>query len=121
VPAKVGYLIIDTADPDRVVPFWCSLLDVTVQTTFLDGGFVILTPAEGGVHIGFQRVPEVKSVKNRLHLDLDVPDLDAATAEIEGLGGRWLEPGNTRAFGDNMRWRLMADPEGNEFDLILGD
>ncbi len=50
--------------------------------------------------VGFQRVPEGKSGKNRLHLDLIVDDLDAATAEIETLGGRWLD-----------------DPDGNEFDI----
>ena len=42
--------------------------------------------------------------------------LDASTAEIEGLGGRWLEPGNTREL-EGFRWRCMADPEGNEFDI----
>jgi predicted enzyme related to lactoylglutathione lyase len=61
-------------------------------------------------------VPDDKSGKNRLHLDLIVDDLDSATAEIEGLGGRWLEPGQTREL-EGFRWRLMADPDGNEFDI----
>lgn len=51
-----------------------------------------------------------------MHLDLVVDDLDSATAEVEALGGRWLEPGNTRELGGFTR-RCMADPEGNEFDL----
>jgi predicted enzyme related to lactoylglutathione lyase len=51
-----------------------------------------------------------------LHLDLVVDDLDRAPAEVEGLGGRWLEPGRTREL-DGFRWRCMADPEGNEFDI----
>ena len=54
--------------------------------------------------------------KNRVHLDLVVDDLDQSTAEIEKLGGRWLEPGNTREL-EGFRWRCMADPEGNEFDI----
>ena len=45
-----------------------------------------------------------------------VDDLDQATAEIENLGGRWLEPGNTREL-EGFQWRCMADPEGNEFDI----
>jgi Glyoxalase-like domain len=45
-----------------------------------------------------------------------VEDLDAATAEIEALGGRWLEPGQTREL-EGFQWRLMADPDGNEFDI----
>jgi len=52
----------------------------------------------------------------REHLDLIVEDLEKATTEIESLGGRWLEPGNTREL-EGFRWRIMADPEGNEFDI----
>ena len=59
---------------------------------------------------------EAKSGKNRLHLDLVVENLDAVTAEVESLGGRWLEPGLTREL-EGFRWRIRADPEGNEFDL----
>ena len=66
--------------------------------------------------MGFQQVPDEKSGKNRLHLDLVVEDLDASTAEIESLGGRWLEPGHTHDL-EGFRWRRMADPEGNEFDI----
>ena len=76
----------------------------------------MLTPAKDGLVVGFQQVPDDKSGKNRLHLDLIVDDLDSATAEIEGLGGRWLEPGQTREL-EGFRWRLMADPDGNEFDI----
>ena len=77
---------------------------------------MILSPTAEGLTVGFQRVPEMKNGKNRVHLDLVVDDLDAATAEVEELGGRWLEPGNTREL-EGFRWRCMADPEGNEFDL----
>lgn len=116
MPASVGYLVIDTVDPARLTPFWCGLLEVQVATTIGDGTFVVLSRAKGGLIIGFQRVPEAKAGKNRLHLDLVVEDLEKATAEIESLGGRWLEPGNTREL-EGFRWRIMADPEGNEFDI----
>lgn len=114
--ASVGYLVIDTTDPQRLAPFWCALLDVQVEAEIGDGQFVILPGTKEGLTIGFQQVPDVKSGKNRLHLDMVVDDLDAATAEIETLGGRWLEPGRTREL-EGFRWRLMADPEGNEFDI----
>jgi predicted enzyme related to lactoylglutathione lyase len=116
MPAKVGYLVIDAADPERLAPFWCGLLAVSVDATIGDGEFLVLSPAEGGLTVGFQRVPEAKGGKNRLHLDLVVDDLDEATAEVEKLGGRWLEPGTTREL-EGFRWRCMADPEGNEFDI----
>jgi predicted enzyme related to lactoylglutathione lyase len=112
----VGYLVIDATDPERLAQFWCGLLDVRVDTTLGDGQFVVLSAAKDGLTVGFQRVGEEKAGKNRLHLDLIVEDLDEATAEIETLGGRWLEPGNTREL-EGFQWRGMADPEGNEFDI----
>jgi predicted enzyme related to lactoylglutathione lyase len=87
-----------------------------VETTIGDGQFVVLSAAKDGLTVGFQRVREGKAGKNRLHLDLIVGDLDQATAEVETLGGRWLEPGNTREL-EGFQWRCMADPEGNEFDI----
>ena len=95
--AKVGYLAIDTTDPEGVAPFWCTLLDV--DATIGDGAFVILSPTQEGLTVGFRRVPEAKAGKNRVHLDL-VVDEPGTTWELEGF-----------------RWRCMADPEGNEFDL----
>jgi predicted enzyme related to lactoylglutathione lyase len=116
MPASVGYLVIDTTDPALLTPFWCGLLDVEVETTIGDDQFVVLSPTKDGLTVGFQRVTDAKVGKNRLHLDLIVEDLDAATAEVEALGGRWIESGNTRDL-EGFRWRCMADPEGNEFDL----
>jgi predicted enzyme related to lactoylglutathione lyase len=114
--AKVGYLAIDSVDPNLLAPFWCGLLGVEVDTTIGENEFLLLTPTEEGLTVGFQRVPEPKAGKNRVHLDLVVDDLDSATHEVEALGGRWLEPGHTREL-EGFAWRCMADPEGNEFDL----
>ncbi len=99
MPARVGYLVIDAADPERLASL-----------------FLVLSPTADGLTVGFQRVPEAKAGKNRLHLDLVVDDLDQAAAEVEKLGGRWLELGKTREL-EGFRWRCMADPEGNEFDI----
>ncbi len=114
--ARVGYLVIDAADPVTLARFWCGLLAVTVDTEIGEGEFLVLSPTEDGLTVGFQRVADAKLCKNRVHLDLVVDDLDQATAEIENLGGRWLEPGNTREL-EGFQWRCMADPEGNEFDI----
>jgi predicted enzyme related to lactoylglutathione lyase len=116
MPAKVGNLVIDAKNPQVLAPFWCGLLGVSVNTTIGEGEVLVLSPTREGLTVGFQRVPEAKAGKNRIHLDLFVEDLEAATAEVEMLGGRWLEPGNTRELG-GFQWRCMSDPEGNEFDL----
>ena len=62
--------------------------------------------------------PESKAGKNRLHLDVVVQDLDVGCSRIEELGGRRAAGPDLEEYG--FRWRLMADPEGNEFCLILG-
>ncbi len=116
MPASVGYIVFDAVDPEGLTAFWGDLLEVEVESTIGEDQFVVLTPTKDGLTIGFQRVPEEKTGKNRLHLDLVVEDLERATAEIEGLGGRWLEPGTTHDL-EGFRWRCMADPEGNEFDI----
>jgi predicted enzyme related to lactoylglutathione lyase len=118
MPAAVGYLVIDTTNPQEIAPFWCGLLGVAVAESIGDGQFIVLAPTADGLTVGFQQVPEAKSGKNRLHLDLVVTDLDASTAEIEKLGGRWLQPGQTHEL-EGFRWRCMADPQGNEFDIDI--
>lgn len=70
-----------------------------------------------GPKLIFQRVPEVKQGKNRLHLDVRVEDIDVAATRVEALGGRRLPGGDCSE--DGFTWRVMADPEGNEFCLIV--
>jgi predicted enzyme related to lactoylglutathione lyase len=61
-----------------------------------------------------QKVPEPRKVKNRVHIDLDVPDLDAAVSRVLELGGNKLRELNE--YG--IKWAVMADPDGNEFCLV---
>ena len=86
-----------------------------------------LTSAEpGGPQIVFQRVPEPKTIKNRLHFDLLVEDVDDACTRIQALGGRRrddhdfhnAEPMPAPIVEPGRSWRRMADPQGNEFCLI---
>ena len=117
---KMAYVLLDTVDPDALVPFWTGFLGVGVSATVGDGSFVVLdAPGEGLPALAFQKVPEAKTGKNRMHLDLVVDDLEAATQRITDLGGVWLD-GETRELG-GYRWRCMADPEGNEFDIVPED
>jgi predicted enzyme related to lactoylglutathione lyase len=114
--ASVGYLVIDSTDPLRLAPFWCALLEVEVAESIGDGQFIVLSPTADGLTVGFQQVPEAKTGKNRVHLDLVVSDLDESTAQITELGGSWLEPHTTHEL-EGFLWRCMADVDGNEFDI----
>lgn len=110
-----AYVIMDTHDPERILPFWCELMGVKVRASQDDGRYTILEPNRDGLMVGLQRVPEPKVGKNRAHFDVPVDDLDEATAQVERLGGRRLESDTIEL--DGYAWRCMADPEGNEFCL----
>ncbi len=71
--------------------------------------------AGAGRRILFQAVPETKVVKNRVHLDLLVGP-EAHDAEVERLVGLGATINGVHA-GDEGRWTLLMDPEGNEFDV----
>ena len=107
--------VIDCADPARLAGFWSEVLGGTVDDRTRTADWISLSGVDGAGYLSFQRVPEGKTVKNRLHLDLAVDDLGAATARAEALGARRVgapvdEPVN--------RLQVMQDPEGNEFCLI---
>lgn len=79
-----------------------------------DDPFDAASDAGQGMRILFQQVPEPKTVKNRLHLDLHVglDHLDAEAERLEALGA--TRAGERRTEGP-AQWIVMQDPEGNEF------
>jgi predicted enzyme related to lactoylglutathione lyase len=115
--ARFLFVTIDCADPAGLAAFWSALLDTPVGDAMDDGRFVFLQGRDDLPVICFQRVPEPKTVKNRLHLDLSVDDLEATTARVVELGGSW---GGAELTLEDFTWRTVADPEGNEFDLAVG-
>ena len=80
---------------------------------------MILLPGDGdtgGPRITFNKVPEPKTVKNRVHLDLISDTFDAETERLQSLGAhRFLDLQR-----DKSRGTTFADIERNEFDLIAG-
>lgn len=102
-------IIVDCHDVEVVASFWSALLGRAVVGH--TGPYVWLERRDG-VGLGFQRTPEPKTTKNRLHLDLGSDDPASEIARVEGLGGRRLEAYAPGGF------LVMADPEGNEFCII---
>lgn len=112
---RIAFLTIDANDPDRLASFWAELLGTRVDEVSDEGRFVFLAEAQGTI-VAFQRVPEPKAGKNRVHLDIRVENLAAATDAIVALGGTW--DGNELTL-DQARWRTLQDLEGNEFDIYV--
>ncbi len=145
--AGTGYQItVDCADPDRLARFWAAALGYDLEDP--PGGFatwrdywlsvgVPVEEAEDGYdsivdpdgtrpRIWFQQVPEPKTLKNRLHFDLLVGGgrsvaieerarrVRAEAARLAGLGATLLRVGDTPGHF----FIAMADPEGNEFDVV---
>ena len=122
--SKFTDLAIDCADPHRLARFWCSVLDYEVRTED-DGVVTIGSPrVPGGKNhpgpvpptLTFARVPEGKTVKNRLHVDVNPTDReqDEEVARLLDLGARHADVGQTGDEG----WVTLADPEGNEFCVL---
>jgi hypothetical protein len=121
--SKFTELAIDCANPKGLALFWCSVLDYEIQDE--DDGIVGIGPRmapEGTNHLGpvpptliFARVPEGKTVKNRVHLDLNPSDReqDEEVRRLLDLGARHADVGQ----GD-VSWVVLADPEGNEFCVL---
>ena len=114
------WIQVDSVDPERIAAFWAMALGVEVVARLgHPPQFINLAAAEPGApQVCFQRVPESKAVKNRVHLDLHVDDVEAASARVEALGGRRRDDHDFHEHGYS--WRRMADPEGNEFCLVYG-
>lgn len=107
---------LDAVDTRRMAEFWTQALDYRIAEE--DGDFIFLAPNDGsGPPLDILPVPEHKTVKNRLHLDLHAVGC-TQEEEVERL----LALGAVRADvgqGPDVSWVVLADPEGNEF-CILG-
>lgn len=111
---RITELIIDCTDPDALAPFWTELLGYTVVER--DDAGVALQGAPGaGPTLLLIRDPDPKTVKNRLHLDVNATDRDqdVELERILALGATPVDIGQ----GDPT-WVVLADPEGNEFCLL---
>ncbi|HEY5664244.1 MAG TPA: VOC family protein [Ilumatobacter sp.] len=106
-------IIIDCANPEALARFWQAMIggEVVVETD----DWVVLDGDEDGFFFGFQRVSEPKTGKNRIHIDVEVEDLDEAIDEAEQLGARKI---GSVVDGDDGPFQLMADPGGNEFRIV---
>ena len=140
-------LVIDCADPELMVRFWAAALgyeveppppgfatwddwrrDIGLPESYLGtGADSIIDPAGGGPRIWFHALPDTKTVKNRLHLDIhasggrDLP-LEARRERVEAEARRLCNLGATQTVvmateGVDHYAVGMRDPEGNEFDI----
>jgi glyoxalase superfamily protein len=136
-------VVIDCSDPDRLATFWAPALGYKLQDppqgysnwedwlrameipeADWNSASAVVDPDGVAPRLYFQRVPEGKTVKNRVHLDLNVGGgpgtnleerqarVDAEVARLRKLGASVFRPGEVER---GEYWVVMQDPEGNEF------
>ena len=127
----------DAADPPALARFWELALDYVQQPpppgydtwadfaadhdlppSSLDDYGSVVDPDEVGPRLFFQRVPEGKQAKNRVHIDVNVTDGSGDRTFIEEHVERLIDAGATRLEDHEelgAYWVVMRDPEGNEF------
>ncbi|MEV0372744.1 VOC family protein [Streptomyces sp. NPDC050636] len=106
-------IAVDAHDLKGQAAFWARVLGWRVVYEALDE-IVIGADERALPGIVFLPVPEVKSRKNRLHLDLTPDDQAAEVERLIGLGARRVDVGQ----GGDVSWVVLADPEGNEFCVL---
>lgn len=105
-------LVLDCADPEKLAEFWAPALGYVSLGTF--GSYVALLPdGRPGPKLLLQRVDEPKSVKNRMHFDIEVPDIETEADRLVALGATRVSEVPCREHVST--WLLLTDPEGNEF------
>jgi GMP synthase-like glutamine amidotransferase len=110
-------LSIDCSDATALAQFWAQVLGRPVAANpTAESAVVEVNDTATGPRLAFHQVPESKSLKNRLHLDLITSDFEADTARLLALGATTAH----QVEKNGRRWTTFLDPEGNEFDLVAG-
>ena len=116
MPSRIAVLAVDAVNPKAVADFWCEVLGWRIVEESEEG--ISIAPPDGAwPTIDVLPVPERKTVKNRLHLDLRADGVTTAV-ELERLltlGARRVDVGQS----PDATWVVLADPEGNEFCLFV--
>jgi predicted enzyme related to lactoylglutathione lyase len=111
----VAALVIDAADPVALAPFWAGATGWTVVES-MEKFASLRAPSGTGPWLELLKVPDVKQVKNRLHIDVRPNAGDNQAAEVARLRELGAEPADVGQ-GDQT-WVVLADPEGNEFCVL---
>jgi predicted enzyme related to lactoylglutathione lyase len=116
VSLSVAALSVDCADPATLADFWGKALGRPVSPGAVPGDTAVdATDPESGPRMLFHNVPEPRTGKNGLRLVLLTDHYDEEIERLAGLGARPLNETKLPA----VRWTTFADPEGNEFDLVI--
>ena len=111
---RFSEICIDAADIHSLAAWWSKVLGWPAEEDD-DGDIVLKAPGGAGPDWLFLAVPDIKTVKNRIHFDFAPDDQEAEVERVIGLGARRVDIGQ-----GEQSWVVLADPEGNEFCILSG-
>ena len=116
--SRLRDICFDCADHYRVARFWAEVLGYSLRPAAPgeEPDSVAIDAADGSPRMWYSKVPEPKIVKNRVHIDINLPDRGEMD-RLHRLGARTLQ--EIRDAQGRLKWTIMADPEGNEFCAFL--
>ncbi|RRN74612.1 VOC family protein [Agrobacterium deltaense] len=109
---KIHAVTIDTANPQKLATWWSQALGIEVGNDY--GQIVQLAASSAVPQFQFQKVEDVSTQLNRVHVDLRTSDLDRETDRLVGLGATVIQKFEL----PQIRYTTLADPDGNKFDLV---
>jgi hypothetical protein len=112
----VAAVVVDSPDPAAAARFWQQAAGWVPAEEWSDRFAALRSPGGVGPYLEFLRVPEPKTVKDRIHLDVAPFAGEDAPAEVARLLGAGAEPADVGQ-GD-VGWTVLADPQGNEFCVL---
>ncbi len=113
MPTTINHVNFDCHDTYAQAAFWCAVFEIPMNPEDQSGDPEASVDLTVGPSLLFEEVPEGKTVKNRVHLDLSpATTRDQEVARLEGLGAAVIRD---QRRPDGTGWVVMADPEGNEF------
>jgi predicted enzyme related to lactoylglutathione lyase len=107
----------DALDPPSLARFWSAVTGYPITEERPDFVRLRAPDARGVRHILFFRVDDPTEGKNRMHVDLATRDPDAEITRLRSLGATLVDPPGIWRTGNDTRWVVLRDPEGNEFCL----
>jgi predicted enzyme related to lactoylglutathione lyase len=115
-------IVVDCRDSFSQANYWATALDHQVSERNANE-YEVSDPSSGGTPLYFMNVPEAKTLKNRLHIDISTDgSIENAVARLVAGGGSLVEMRQDPATLANPdTWAVMQDPEGNEFCVLNAD
>ncbi|MCV7075330.1 VOC family protein [Mycobacterium szulgai] len=110
---NVEMVTFDSGDPAKLSGWWAENFGGTTHELLPGEFFAVARP--DGPRLGFQKVADPTPGKNRVHLDFSAADVDGEVARLTAAGATEVE---RHQVGENFRWVVLADPEGNVFCVV---